>query len=172
MPAEAQTTPFKSAIQTASGHVQFTVAKTETAALAAVDRVEGAAQSVRQSAQAGFEGVKAVGTEFAGVIGNAGRTTLGGVAAINGSLMTYGKDLVTDTLDVGRKTIESRSLTDAVALQTAFAERRINALFHTVSAINSLAQTNVLAMWAPLATMLNKSGSAAAAEFEATKKAA
>ena len=171
MPAEVQTNNFKSAIQTASGHVQFTVAKTETAALAAVDRVEGAAQSVRQSAQVGFDSVKAVGAELVGVIDNAGRTTFGGVAAINGSLMTYGKDLVTDTLDVGRKTIESRSLTDAVALQTAFAERRINALFHTVSAINSLAQTNVLAMWGPLASMLNKSGNAAA-EFDASKKAA
>ena len=166
MAFEPQTPNFKSAIQTASGHVQFTVAKTETAAIAAVDRVEEAFKS----AQSGFDGIKAAGVELVQFVDNAGRTTLGGAVAINSSLMSYGKDLVNDTIDVGRKTFETRSVQDAVTLHTAFAERRINAAFDAMAAINTLAQTNVLALWAPFASIANTLGAKTAPATTAIEK--
>lgn len=147
----------KVAIQNASSHAQSTIAKTETAATAAVERVEDAMSSVK----AGFETVKAFGGELVGVVDNVGRTVLGGAVAVNGSLVNYGRDVVNDTIEVGRKTFEAKSVTDVVNLHTAFAERRISAYFQTIGAINSLAQSNVMAMWSPFASMVRGAGSKA-----------
>jgi hypothetical protein len=141
---------LKAAIAEAGDKVHAQVEQTETAAISMVDRVDGMVQSVT----AGFGGVRLVGSEIIAVVDNAGRTVLGGAVAINGSLVNYGRDAVADTVDVGRKTFALRSVQDAVELHTAFAERRINAMFHTMGAVNSLAQTNVLAMWSPLAEMM------------------
>jgi hypothetical protein len=43
---------------------------------------------------------------------------------------------------------------DVVELQTAFAERRMSAAFHTVAAMNTLAQNNIMALWSPFATLV------------------
>jgi hypothetical protein len=145
---------LKAAIETAGEKVHATVEQTETAAISMVERAE----TMMQSMTAGFGGVKAVGTDMIAVVDNAGRTVLGGAVAINGSLVTYGRDALADTVDVGRKSFEVRSVQDAVELHTAFAERRINAMFHTMGAVNTLAQTNVLAMWAPFADMVKDAG--------------
>ncbi len=141
---------LKAAIETAGDKVHATVEQTETAAISMVERVESMMQSVTN----GLGGVKAVGSDVVALVDNAGRTVIGGAVAINGSLVNYGRDALADTVDVGRKTFEIRSVKDAVELHTAFAERRINAMFHTVGAVNSLAQNNVLAMWAPFAEMV------------------
>jgi hypothetical protein len=142
-------TTVKAAIQNASGHVQSAVVSTEKSALAVVERAEDTFASVKSS----FDGLKAFGSNLTEVADNAGRTALSGAVAINGSLMTYGRELVTDTVEVARKTAEVRSLADAVALHTAFAERRIQAVFHTMAAVNTLTQNNVMAAWAPFASM-------------------
>jgi hypothetical protein len=161
-------TTVKAAIQNASGHVQSAVVNTEHSAIAAVDRVEDTMASMKSS----FDGVKAFGSNLTDVVDNAGRTTLSGVVAINGSLMTYGRDLVADTVELGRKTIETRSLTDAVALHTAFAERRLQAMFHTVAAVNTLAQNNVMAIFQPFASMVTSAGGTADATVKNMQKTA
>jgi hypothetical protein len=142
---------IKSVIQNASTNLQSTVAKTETAAVSMVDRVDDALNSIKSN----FNGVKTFGTDVMDVVDNAGRTVVGGVVTLQSSVVNYGKDVVNDTIEVGRKTLEVKSLPDAVQLHSAFAERRINALFQTVSAINAINHTNVMAMWSPLATMIN-----------------
>jgi hypothetical protein len=157
----------KSAIQSASGHVQYTAVKAEQNALAAVAQVEGAMASLKTS----FDGVTAVGANVVEVVDTAGRTALSGAVAVNGSLMNYGKDLVADTIELGRKTIETRSLTDAVALHTAFAERRIQAAFQTAAAINTLNQNNVMAMWAPLASLVRSAGGSVDATLKSAENA-
>jgi hypothetical protein len=149
MPSETKIETVKAAIQNASQHAQSTVAKTEDAAVAAVARVEDAFASVK----AGFESAKAVGAEFIDVVDTAGRATLGGVVSMNASLVNYGKDVVNDTIEVGKKSLEVKSVTDFVDLHTAFAERRINALFHTMGALNTIAQNNAMAMFSPFAAM-------------------
>ena len=163
MTNKADTSNFKTAIHTASGHVQSTIAKTEQSALAAVDRVEDTVASVKSS----LDNVKAIGSQLTDVVDNAGRATVSGVVALNGSIMNYGKELIADSIDVGRKTIETRSIKDAVELHTAFAERRIQALFHTAAQINTLAQDNVMAMWKPFATLVRTAGTETDAKVNA-----
>jgi hypothetical protein len=150
MASKSEKQTVKSAIHTASANVQATVAKTETATVAAVERVEDAVKSVKGS----FEGIKAFGGNAMEVVDNAGRTFVGGVVTMNSSIVNYGRDAVNDTIDVGRKTLEVKSLKDAVELHTAFAERRMNALFQTVAAVNAINHNNVMAMWSPLASKL------------------
>jgi hypothetical protein len=141
---------IKTAIHNASTKVQGTVVKTETAAVAAVERVEDAMASVKTN----FDGVKAFSTNVMDVVDNAGRTVVGGAVTLQSSLVNFGKDVVNDTIEVGRKSFESKSVSDAVTLQAAFAERRINALFHTVAAVNAINHNNVIAMWGPLVSMV------------------
>jgi hypothetical protein len=141
---------IKSAIHNASNNLQSTVAKTETAAVSVVERVEDAMKSVKLN----FDSVKSFGSDAMEVVDNAGRTMVGGVVTLQSSLVNYGKDVVNDTIEVGRKTFEVKSVSDAVHLHTEFAERRINALFHTVSAVNAINHNNVMAMWSPLASMI------------------
>ena len=73
---------------------------------------------------------------------------------MNKSMVDYGKDVLNDAIDVSKKTMEARSVKDVVELQTAFAERRISAAFHTVAALNTLAQNNVMALWSPFAALV------------------
>jgi hypothetical protein len=151
MPTEpAKIETVKAAIQNASQHAQSTVAKTEEAAVAAVVRAEDMLASVK----AGFASAKAVGAEMIDVVDNAGRATIGGVVTLNSSLVNYGKDVVNDTIEVGKKTLEVKSVADFVDLHTAYAERRINALFHTMGALNTIAQNNALAVFSPFAAMV------------------
>jgi hypothetical protein len=161
-------TAVKAAIQNASGHVQSAIVNTEHSALAAVARVEDTMASMKSS----FDGVKTFGSNLTEVVDNAGRTTLSGVVAINGSLMTYGRELVTDTVELGRKTIETRSLTDALALHTAYTERRLQAMFHTVAAVNTLAQNNVMAIFQPFASMVSNAGNTTDATIKSMQKTA
>lgn len=143
---------IKSTINAASDGVQQTVSRAEIAALSAVGRVEDTMATVK----VGLDQAKAFGTEVFSVVDNAGRTTLGGIATVNTSLVGYGRDVLADTIDVGKKTMEARSVQDVVELQTAFAERRISAAFHTMAALNSLAQQNVMAMFTPFASLVRE----------------
>jgi hypothetical protein len=147
----------RSAVQTSTGHVQMAAAKSEHALLATVDHVETAVASMKP----GMDAAKNVGSNLGEVVDTAGHTTLGGVVALNGSLMNFGKDLVTDTVELGRQTLQTRSLSDAMALQTAFTERRIHAAFETAAAVNAMAQSNVLALWQPFAALLQTAGGVA-----------
>jgi hypothetical protein len=166
--AKSAPAAVKTAIQNASGHAQAAIVNTETSVLSAVDRVEDTMASVKSS----FDSVKAVGSHVTEVVDNAGRTTLSGVVAINGSLMSYGKDLVADTVELGRKTMETRSLADAVALHTAYAERRLQAMFHTMAAVNTLAQNNTMAIFQPFALMVTNTSGTTDANIKAAQKAA
>ena len=165
---------IKSTIHTASNGVQHSVARAEQAALTVVARVEDTMATVK----VGFDQAKAFGSDVFSVVDNAGRTTLGGIATVNTSLVGYGRDVLADTIEVGKKTMEARSVKDVVELQTAFAERRISAAFHTMSALNSLAQQNVMAMWSPFASLVRETAGSAeefvkpvAARAEAVKTA-
>jgi hypothetical protein len=158
----------KTAIQNASGHAQAAIVTSEHSALSAVDRVEDTVASLKSS----FEGVKAMGAQVTEVVDTAGRSALSGVVAINGSLMNYGKDLVSDTVELGRKTLETRSMADAVALHTAYAERRLQAMFHTVAAVNTLAQNNAMAIFQPFASMVTNASGTTDANIKAAQKAA
>jgi hypothetical protein len=149
-PAKAKT--MKARVQNASHSMQETVAKAETATLGAMERVEDTFESMKE----GFENAKQVGTEVLSVVDNAGRTTFGGMVTINRSLMDYSKEALNDTMEVGKKTFEAKSFADVVELQTAFTERRIAAAFHTMGAINTLAQHNVMAVWGPFAEMVRE----------------
>ena len=148
---------MKSTIHTASATAQSSIAKAEYAALNAVGRVEDTIATVK----VGFDHAKAFGSEVLTVVDNAGRTSLGGIATVNSSLVGYGRDVLTDTIDVSKKTMEARSVKDVVELQTAFAERRMSAAFHTVAALNALAQQNVMAMWSPFASLVRETAGSA-----------
>jgi hypothetical protein len=169
-------TNIKTAIHNASSNFQSTVSKTETAAVSMVDKVEDAMSSVKASAKQNFESVKSVSSDIIEVVDNAGRTVVGGVVTLQSSIVNYGKDVVNDTIETGRKTLEVKSLSDAVQLQAEFAERRINALFQTVTAVNTINHNNVIAMWAPLASMIGdltgKTAEMAKASQSAFKSAA
>lgn len=143
-------TNVKAAIHKASSSMQTGVSKGEVAALAAAERMEEGMEAVKAS----IDGVKQFGNELMDVVDNAGRTALGSVVAMNGSLMTYGREALNDTIETGRKTFEVKSFKDAVDLHTEFTERRLKAMFNTMGALNSLAHTNTMAMWSPLADML------------------
>ncbi len=160
-------TSVKSVIQSASGHAQAAIVSTEKSAVAAVEKAEGTISTLKTN----FDGAKDFSMHLTEVVDHAGRTTLSGVAAINGSLMTYGKDLVADTIELGRKTIETRSLKDAVELHTAFAERRLAAMFQAAAAVNSLAQSNMMAMFGPFASLVKTAGGSADTTVKAAQKA-
>jgi len=143
---------FRSTIQAASHSLQSTVVRAEQAAIAAVGRIESAIES----AKAGLDGAKTIGSDALSVLDNAGRATIGSAVTLNTSLVDYGRSAINDTIDVGRKTFEARSVADVVDLHTAYAERRINAVFHTLGAINALAQNHALAVWSPVAALLRE----------------
>jgi hypothetical protein len=144
----------KAKIHKASATVKNSVSATEVTVLAAAERMEEGMVAVKAS----LDGAKAIGNELIDVVDNAGRTALGSVVAVNGSLVTYGREAINDTIETGRKTFEVKSFKDAIELQTEFTERRLKAMFHTLGAINSLAHTNTMAMWSPVADMLRSAG--------------
>ncbi len=150
-------TSVKASIHTASTGVQRGVVRAEDAAVSAVERVEDTLASMKVN----LDQAKAFGSEVLSVVDNAGRTTLGGMVTMNKSMVDYGKDVFTDAIDVSKKTMEARSVKDVVELQTAFAERRISAAFHTVAALNTLAQNNVMALWSPFASLVRDTSGAA-----------
>jgi hypothetical protein len=143
---------MKARIQNASHSVQKTVAKAETATLGALERVEDTFESMKD----GFESAKQMGSEVLSVVDNAGRTTFGGMVTMNRSIMDYSKEALNDSMEVGKKTFEAKSFADVVELHTAFTERRIAAAFHTMGALNTLAQHNVMAVWGPFAELMRE----------------
>jgi hypothetical protein len=162
-------TTAKTAIHALSQGVQDTVAKFEQAAVSAVERGETAFAGVKN----GFEATKAVATEAASALDAAGRSALSGAVAAHQSLLSYGRDVLADSIETGRKTFEAKSVKDVIESHTAFAERRINAYFQTVGALNSLAQANAVAMWSPFAALLKTaSGEAQKAAKDGLKIAA
>lgn len=149
----ASGSPAKAAFHHALNGVHHTVANAELAALLAVERVEDTLATVK----AGFDNAKAIGTEVMAVVDNAGRTTFDGMVNINASLVNYGKDAINDTLEVSKRAMAARTVTDVVALQTAYAERRITAVFDAMHHLGSLAQSNVMAMFSPFAVLARES---------------
>lgn len=150
-------TTVKTSIHNASNGLQKGVVRVEEVAVTAVERVEDTLATMKVN----MDQAKAFGSEVLSVVDNAGRTTLGGMVTMNKSMVDYGKDVFADAIDVSKKTMEARSVKDVVELQTAFAERRISAAFHTVAALNTLAQNNVMALWSPFASLVrDTSGSA------------
>jgi hypothetical protein len=147
----------KTTIHTASNGLQKGVVRAEEVAVTAVERVEDTLATMKVN----LDQAKAFGSEVMSVVDNAGRTTLGGMVTMNKSMVDYGKDVFADAIDVSKKTMEARSVKDVVELQTAFAERRISAAFHTVAALNTLAQNNVMALWSPLASLVRDTSGAA-----------
>jgi hypothetical protein len=143
-------TTVKSSIHTASNGIQKGVVRAEEVAVNTVDRVEDSMATMKVN----FDQAKAFGSEVMSVVDNAGRTTLGGMVNMNKSMVDYGKEVFADAIDVSKKTMEARSVKDVVELQTAFAERRMSAAFHTVAAMNTLAQNNIMALWSPFATLV------------------
>jgi hypothetical protein len=150
-------TTVKASIHNASHGLQKSVVRVEEVAVTAVDRVEDSFATMKVN----MDQAKAFGSEIMSVVDNAGRTTLGGMVTMNKSMVDYGKDVFADAVDVSKKTMEARSVKDVVELQTAFAERRISAAFHTVAALNTLAQNNVMALWSPFATLVRDTSGAA-----------
>jgi hypothetical protein len=150
-------TTVKATIANASNGLQKGVVRVEEVAVNAVERVEDTLSTMKVN----LDQAKAFGTEVLSVVDNAGRTTLGGMVTMNKSMVDYGKDVFADAIDVSKKTMEARSVKDVVELQTAFAERRISAAFHTVAALNTLAQNNVMALWSPFATLVRDTSGAA-----------
>ena len=160
-------TAVKAVIQAASASAQEAIAKSETTATAAAERVQVAFKAAQQN----MEKAQELGAEFMDVVDTASRTTFTGVTTVNESLMTFGKDAFQDAVDVARKAGEAKSFADVVALQTAYAERRINATFQVVNMLNSIAQNNALAVWSPLAALARNAGQKASEAAEAQKAA-
>ena len=150
-------TTVKASIHNAANGLQKGVARVEEVAVNAVERVEDTLATMKVN----LDQAKAFGSEVLSVVDNAGRTTLGGMVTMNKSMVDYGKDVFADAIDVSKKTMEARSVKDVVELQTAFAERRISAAFHTVAALNTLAQNNVMALWSPFANLVRDTSGAA-----------
>lgn len=150
---------LRAAIKNASTIVQDTAAKSEAAALDAVGKVEAALAS----AQAGWNSAKDFGGEVAQSLGHAGRTTYNGIVEYNNALGRYGKDAVSDTIEVGRKTFEVKCLGELVKLHADFVARRSQAMFDTVNELNTIAQAKTVAAWSPMGETLRKAGEKQAA---------
>lgn len=158
---------LKAAMNAASSTAKQAIAKSEATAKVAAVRLEGAIKTAHDNVETAQE----LGAELMDVVDTASRTTLNSVASVNESLMTFGKDAMQDAMDVSRKALEAKSLSDVVALQTAFAERRINAMFQAIGMLNSLAQSNALAVWSPFASFARHAGDKASEAAEAQKAA-
>src|SRR5262245_50265250 len=102
---QAHDTGLRASIKNASQLVQEAASKTETAALSAVERAE----TMLANAQSALSSARQFGSEVAGSVGHAGRTTFNGVVDMNGALGRHGKDALTDTIEFGRKSVEAKS---------------------------------------------------------------
>ena len=96
-------------------------------------------------------------------MGHAGRTSVSGIAEVNGVLGTYGKEALTDTLEVAQKALQAKSLKEVVDLQVGYVTRRSQAVFSSVNEVNIIAQSKTVAAWAPLGETLRSAGEKAAA---------
>ena len=151
---ESQDTGLKAVIKNASTLVQETASKSETAALEAVARVE----ATFAGAQTKWNDAREFGSEVVETLGHAGRTSFNGVAEFNGALGRYGKDVLTDAIELGRQSLKARSVKDIVDLNVAFMTRRSQAMFASVNELNAIAQAKTVAAWSPLGETLRKAG--------------
>lgn len=158
---------MKEAIHAVSLNAQDVIAKSETTAAAAAERV----QEAFKAAQGNMESAQQLGVEFMDVVDTASRTALTGVTTVNESLAKFGKEAFQDAVELSRKALEAKSIADVVALQTAFAERRINATFQVIGTLNAMAQNNALAVWSPFAALARHAGQKATEAAEAQKAA-
>ena len=142
---QTQDNGLKTVIKTASTLVQETASKSEAAALEAVERV----QASFADAQVKWNDAREMGGEVVGALGHAGRTSLNGVAEFNGALGRYGKEALTDTIDLGRKAVQAKSLKEIVELHVEYVTRRNQAMFASVNELNAIAQTKTVAAWSP-----------------------
>lgn len=145
---------LRAAIRNASTLVQETVSKSEAAALDAVER----AQAAFGTAQEKWTEARDLGSEVIDSLGHAGRTSINGVAEYGSVLGRYGKDALTDTIEFGRQSLQAKCIKDLVELNVAFVSRRSQAMFASVSELNSIAQAKTVAAWSPLGETLRKAG--------------
>jgi len=149
---QARDTGLKTAIKNASTLVQEAASKSEAAALAAMERAEAALAD----AQTKWNDAREIGSEVIGTLGHAGRTSFDGVAEFNGALGRYGKEAVTDTIELSRKTIQAKSLKEIVELHIDYVTRRNRAMFTSVSELNAIAQSKTMAAWSPFGETVRK----------------
>ena len=104
------------------------------------------------------------GGEVAQSLGHAGRTTYNGIVEYNGALGRYGKDALSDTIEVGRKTFEVKCLKEVRRSCTSTSSsRRSQAMFDSVNELNTIAQAKTVAAWSPMGETLRKAGEKQAA---------
>jgi flavin-binding protein dodecin len=108
--------------------VREAASKSEAAALDAVDRAEAALARRR----ADWSRAKEVGGQVVQSLGHMGRTTVSGVAEFNGALGRYGKGALTDTIDIGRKSIASKDFGEVVDLFVDYISHRSRTLFASI----------------------------------------
>jgi hypothetical protein len=149
---QVQETGLKAAIKGASAFVQESAAKSETAAIEAVARTE----AVIADAQAKLNDAKQFGGEIVENLGHAGRTTFNGLVEFNGAIGRYGKDALTDTIEMGRKSIGAKSVNEVLVAYVDFLARRSQAMFASVGELNTIAQAKTAAAWSPLGEQLRK----------------
>lgn len=149
---QSQETGLKTVIKNASTLVQETASKSEAAALEAAERIE----ATLFDAQTKWNDAKVLGSEVAGTLGHAGRTSFSGVTEYNTALGRFGKEALTDTIDLGRKSIKAKSLKEIVELHVDYIAKRNQALFSSVSELNAIAQTKTAAAWAPFGETVRK----------------
>jgi hypothetical protein len=151
-PAPAPSAPassFHSTVRNVSGYAHDAIAKTEKSVLAAGETATDALESVKN----GFATAQAFGGDLSAAVGLAARKSTDGVTDAGRSMFAYGQEVVSDTMDVGRKTMGVTSLHEAITLHTDFAERRIQAAFAFMADLNKISHEHTVASWKPLATL-------------------
>lgn len=156
---QEQDTGLRAQIKNASKLVQDAAAKSEAAALDAVARTEAAVANTKST----LDNVRQFSGEVANSVGHAGRTSFNGVVEFNSALGRYGKDVLTDTIEVSRKSISAKSAKEVVDIYVDYVARRGQALFSHIGELNTLAQTKTVDAWAPLGDTLRKAGEKTAA---------
>lgn len=151
---QVDNTGLKAAIKNASTLVQETASKSEAAALDAVERAQAAFGTVQEK----LGEARDLGNEVMDDIGHAGRTTLNGVSEYGNALGRFGKDALTDAIEFGRQTFQVKSVQELVELNVAYVSRRGQAMFTSVSELNTIAQAKTVAAWSPLGATLRKAG--------------
>lgn len=156
---QEQDNGLRATIKTTSKLVQDAASKTEAAALDAVER----AQAALAGAQSAVGAARQLGGEVASSVGHAGRTSFAGVMEINTAVGRYGKEALTDSIEVARKAFTAKSAKEVVDHYVDYVSRRSQALFSHVNELNAIAQDKTVAAWAPLGETLRKAGEKSAA---------
>jgi len=151
---QLEDTGLRATIRNASTLVKETAAKSEAAAIDAVERAEAAFGT----AQVKWTEARDLGGEVIQGLGHAGRTSLNGATEYGNVVGRYGKDALTDTIEFGRQSLQAKSVKELVELNVAFMSRRSQAMFASVSELNSIAQAETFAAWSPLGETLRKAG--------------